>query len=406
MFAHFQSSPEVSPFQHSTFPSHLEIPPFSLSENFYNPLKAFNKPPSILKFSSCVNQQHDSLKDISFLTNPEVNKLVLALKLQKSMQDEIFKAEMLKLLEIKDALLAKLNQVPSSAPSKNLVSLPKSFPSNEVKIENEVEFPHKERNIQSSSANSLNDQVQEIVHFVLDNFGRINESNFDEEKAKYSHNKDLMLVFEILVSKYSSTIKTKEEMVKYTLRRAFKYVKNNIRKQTNSTSKGVSKALCKRYFNASQDDISKIGNEEEFLRFVLPFRKNSKNKTMNTNFISEVFSSEDFCRDYDLYLKSFDRVLEDDNKSKIRKFTNFIEECVRQGKIQDIKTYKRIPWPKLWIINTKKIAQDLPTICTQDGGFQVSPQKRLRKESSSSNDTIAAETNYTSEASQDASSNY
>jgi len=41
----------------------------------------------------------------------------------------------------------------------------------------------------------------------------------------------------------------------------------------------------------------------------MPFRKNSKNKTMNNNFLSEVFSSEGFCDDYKDYLESLDEVL-------------------------------------------------------------------------------------------------
>jgi len=217
----------------------------------------------------------------------------------------------------------------------------------------------------SHEQQDLRQEIKNILVYVLDNYGRINESVFNSEKAKYKYNKDLLAVFEALTSKYSSTIKTKEEMVKYTLRKAFKFVKNNLKKGKNTNKTLVSKALCDKYFHASEEDISKSGNEELFLKSILPFRKDSKNKTMNSNFIHEIFASEEFSKDYQQYLENFETILEADNQNKLEKFAETIRDLIKDGKINSISKYKRIPWPRIWIINTIKIAQDLPNLVSQ-----------------------------------------
>jgi len=62
-------------------------------------------------------------------------------------------------------------------------------------------------------------------------------------------------------------------------------------------------------------------------------RKNSKNKTMNNNFISEIFSSEQFCQDYQKYLENFSSILQADNTKKINKLVAFIEECLTKNAV-------------------------------------------------------------------------
>jgi hypothetical protein len=355
----------------------------------YSPPNTFQRIPNLNSLSPITNFQ--PLGEPLLPVNPELNNLLLTWKLQQTVQNELFKSEMRQLLEVKNSLLEKLQQqseasgqLPIQRPTQILTKIQsqdENSPNPSLKVENSKEnIP---QTVQPVQKKSLKAQIKDIIHFVLDNFGRINEDQFNEEKVRYNYDKDLMMVFELLASKYASTIKTKEEMVKYTLRRAFKFVKSNLKKEMNANTKCVCKTLCSKYFGASQDEISKVGSEEDFLKCVLPFRKNSKNKKMNTSFISEMFSSEEFCRDYENYLQSFDNILEADNKSKIDRMANYIEECIKKKKIRDIKNYKRIPWPKLWIISTKKIAQDLPTIGTQDGQFSNNSGKKCKLEENS-----------------------
>ena len=55
---------------------------------------------------------------------------------------------------------------------------------------------------------------------------------------------------------------------------------------------------------------------------------------MNTKFINEVFSSDDFKRDYDNYLDNFENILEQDNKSKVDRLATFIEDCLKKQKLK------------------------------------------------------------------------
>jgi len=349
----------------------------------------------------------------------ELTNLLLTWKLQQNFQAEFLKQQMQQILDLKSCLLEKISQnqapmmesqIPALSP---LSSLQTNSPLREevlTKIEPSIEIPPLVTQQVTLQRKGLKGQVKEILNFVLENFGRVSESNFEKEKLKYSHDSDLVMVFDLLTAKYSSTIKTKEEMVKYTLRRAFKFIKNTLKKNCNSSNKAVSKTICSKYFHVSDQDMATIGTEEETLKVLLPFRKHSKNKTMNTTFIGEIFSSEEFCRDYQIYLEHFEGILEADNKNKIDRFASFIEECIRKRKIKDIKTYKRIPWPKLWILNTKNIAQNLPNMSSQSLLSPGSdPVKKCKKEADSVSQTNVGsmiDNDSCSDASTNSRSNY
>jgi len=60
---------------------------------------------------------------------------------------------------------------------------------------------------------------------------------------------------------------------------------------------------------------------------------------MNSSFINEVFSSEEFKRDYQTYLEDLDEILEADNNGKIERFVYFIEDCIKKKRIQVIFRY-------------------------------------------------------------------
>jgi len=348
----------------------------------------------------------------------ELTNLLLTWKLQQNLQAEFLKQQMQQILDLKSCLLEKISQnqapiesqIPALSP---LSSLQANSPLREeilTKIEPSVEIPPLVTQQVTLQRKGLKGQVKEILNFVLENFGRVSESIFEKEKLKYSHDDDLMMVFDLLTAKYASTIKTKEEMVKYTLRRAFKFIKNTLKKNCNSSNKAVSKTICNKYFHVSDQDMANIGTEEETLKVLLPFRKHSKNKTMNTTFIGEIFASEEFCRDYQIYLEHFEGILEADNKNKIDRFASFIEDSIRKRKVKDIKNYKRIPWPKLWILNTKNIAQNLPNMSSQSLLSPGSdPVKKCKKEADSTSQTNVGsmiDNDSCSDASTNSRSNY
>jgi len=290
----------------------------------------------------------------------QLNNLIMTWKVQSNLQAEIYKNQLSQLVEMQKQLSLKLASVQSPPPRLPSPEIVKHSPSLNIKFKQEAEPVLLSQ--QPMSKKTLKNQIRAIIQFVLANYGRISEEQMNQEKVKYQENPDLLAIFNGLLTKYSSTIKTKEEMIKYILRKAFKFIKKSLKKELQADSKEVSSALCQRYFADYSGNVPDLDNEEDFLKFLLPFRKNSKNKTMNSTFIHEVFSSEAFQRDYLDYLEDLDEILEADNNGKIDRLVSFIEECLKKKKIQDIQKYKRIPWPELWLTNTKKIAIELPSL--------------------------------------------
>jgi len=140
-------------------------------------------------------------------------------------------------------------------------------------------------------------------------------------------------------------------------------MKGNYKKQMNMNTKTACGTLCKKYFQTSKEEYKEEGitidDDEEFLGMLMPFRRNSKNKTMNNNFLSEIFASDEFCNDYKGYLDNLESVLDEDNSKKTDKFISFIQESIQKKNFKEIKNYKRIPWLAIWIEKTKEVARDL-----------------------------------------------
>jgi hypothetical protein len=120
-------------------------------------------------------------------------------------------------------------------------------------------------NYASTSQFVINTPLGELIHFVMQRVDKAKEEEITRERLKYKDDKNLTTIFDILVDMYSSRVKTKEEMVKYTLRRAFKYTCDNILKTPNPNSKQALSTLCKRYFKNPKGDPD----------LLLPFRYSS-----------------------------------------------------------------------------------------------------------------------------------
>lgn len=229
-------------------------------------------------------------------------------------------------------------------------------------------------------SNNLKVQLREIVVFIIQNHGQARGFELERERAKYQHDETLCLVFDTLNKKYSSTFKTRAEVVKYITRKAFSTIKNNSKKKVDSSSKESYEILCKRYFQASSQEIQESGvdieKRERFLQLLFPYQKNSKNKVQDMELISKLMSSKEFYEDYCLYVKNLDSILEADNNRKLPKFINYILSCVKKNQIDQILKYKRVPWLKSWIDNTKSLARELSF------GFQwkthQTPSKQLK----------------------------
>jgi hypothetical protein len=207
-------------------------------------------------------------------------------------------------------------------------------------------------------------ELEEMIYFLLNNIGKIDQGEIEKARRKYSQNLYLVPVFDALVAKYFPVKKHREDIVRYVVRRAFKFLKAGAIKKEKVYGKRAYAILCKKYFQSSYEELQKSGvnteDEKELIEFLLPYRKNSKNRTMNNNFTTEIFSSQEFCADYEIFLKSFDKVLIDDNNKKIEKLISLAEECIANNCPEKIKQCTRLPWLQAWIEKTQEIAYDLP----------------------------------------------
>ena len=102
-----------------------------------------------------------------------------------------------------------------------------------------------------------------------------------------------------------------------------------------------------------------MDDEEEVLSFLLPYKKNSRNRTANSSFITEIFASEAFHQDYIGFLENLDEILEVDNEKKNEKLISFLVKCVEEKCVHKVKTFKRLPWLKTWLESTKVLAYEL-----------------------------------------------
>jgi hypothetical protein len=295
---------------------------------------------------------------------PNFSNTLSLIKLQQDLQAQ--------LTALHSAKLPKMEDITSY--SKTLKSVSSASPQESVRSETKPE--------QESALVLPNDpdicleaQVKYMIQFFINNFGIASSQELKQAKEKYSQNSKLVELFEALVSKYTTITKTREEMIKWIIRRCLKTSKNSMKKEQKKDQKKALKDLCTRYFK--EDGSESNGEEEEadsgFVDRVLPFRKNSKNKTMNNSFIIEIFQSEVFRNDYKEFLKDLDEISDKENSEKINRFTSFVVQCAKKGNFGPIAKYKRVPWLKLWNKNTKRVAQEL-----DEGDFEGKGNKKVK----------------------------
>jgi len=206
---------------------------------------------------------------------------------------------------------------------------------------------------------SLKAQITNMMDFFINKFDRVPQEEVSQQRALYSSNPTLLKLFDKLVQRYSASGKSREDMIRSVLRGALKFLKDSYRTKFHLTSKAASIKLCEKYFKP--DDMSNVNfdDEDQVLSFLLPYKKNSRNKTPNTKFITEIFASEEFRQDYTEYLESYDETFQEDNQKKVARFNEFLLKCAEDDAIERVQNYKRLPWLKAWQEATKIIALEL-----------------------------------------------
>ena len=218
----------------------------------------------------------------------------------------------------------------------------------------------------------LEKDLEGIINSILDKNGRKTSKEVDKDLANLAHNEALSQIYSQVLLKYQKALKVKEDTVRLVLRKALTWIRDEVRVTENLSAKAASLVLCKRYFRSKIKDLEASLNDDELLNFLLPYKKNSRNKTANKAFATEIFASEDFYKDYREFLENIEKILEIENTQKKRKFLDFLLDCAKKGNFEKIQAYKRLPWSESWIESIKTVAFQL----VNKGSFKASKKMK------------------------------
>ena len=145
--------------------------------------------------------------------------------------------------------------------------------------------------------------IKELLNYLIQNLGVINISKIETniERILAKKGKTISEVFYCLLKKYKVSNKTREEKVKFILRKAFKYMKDEILLHENFVS---NKDIDKKFFKIYFQNFELEKNKSDIKDFLMPFRKNSVNKTMNQQFLNKIFGYKKFSSDFLAFLSN------------------------------------------------------------------------------------------------------
>jgi len=312
---------------------------------------------------------YQSLKPLTPLYQP-VNYQQLAY------ENLLLHAQNLQLLQYKQAQqydfkpAAKLNLLPPStfsSPQSGLEAYPAATIKASFPVKNIPEPTRQEEKPKNSTVGldiPLRKKLEKMIRQIMTHLSQNDTEAAEKGKEQYKQDPMLSMIYEKLVIRYYSSKKCKEDIVRYILRKLFKTLRTNIIKEEKVSNKRASFVICQRYFSSRFDEIKEAGvnldDEEELLQFFMPYRKGSKNRTMNNSFIAEIFSSEEFCKVYETFLNAqFERFLIADNNRKIKKLIDLLVICVHKNDITKLSKCNRLPWLDIWLQDARNIAASL-----------------------------------------------
>jgi len=202
-------------------------------------------------------------------------------------------------------------------------------------------------------------EIENMLTYFVEKFTKQEDPYFRMKRNDYNYNRTLLEIFDCLERKFTKAWKCREDMVRGVLRKAIIYMKNpHGRKRRLNAKKAASIKFVKKYFDASISEKTEA-EQNEALKNYLPYHKNSRIKTANTTFTIEAFASEAFNEDYHRFLENFDKVFEQDNQKKFKKFADCLFTSFKEKKMDKIESFQRPPWLHVWIRLSKTIAIEL-----------------------------------------------
>lgn len=209
---------------------------------------------------------------------------------------------------------------------------------------------------QSLNQTDVKPEVEKIVRFLLSSMGKDNEALVGKARSYYLYNPSLLQVLEKLSQKFYCARKHKEDLIRNILRKIFRHLRTSIMKKEKVNSKKASLLLCKKYFEKLNPESSEVEDDEKLLESFMPYKKNSKNETMNISFILEIFSSPSFYQEYQEFLPRLNTLFIEENKRKEKKLVNYIMDCIEKNSLEKLNTMQRLPWLDVWIEDAKNLA--------------------------------------------------
>ncbi|KAL4468575.1 hypothetical protein ABPG74_005078 [Tetrahymena malaccensis] len=190
------------------------------------------------------------------------------------------------------------------------------------------------------------DQILDIINYLIEKDKTMSQSNARQRLALIANKPKYEIIMRVFEIKFAQMSKSKEEMIKFCMRKAFKFVYDKIvSEKKQKLNKKEQKQLKNEYFG--------ITNESEY---ALPFRDDSAEKTMNDDFLKKTFALNNFINDYKQFLENYDDILEKDNQKKIAILVDQILETPDENYEQGLLKIKRIPWSREILEQTKQLA--------------------------------------------------
>ncbi|CAD8193325.1 unnamed protein product [Paramecium pentaurelia] len=179
---------------------------------------------------------------------------------------------------------------------------------------------------------------------------------FENLKILSSLQKDLP---NMIKQRYILINKTKEEMTKFIIRRCFLFIKSEIdyKEKEGITAEERDKIFYNSFFSDDQEFMK--SHQQESFDDMIPFRKDSKMKTMNDIYLKRLFESKRFSKYYAQFLIQFKNICLNENEEKLENMTKQLIKIIMARDYEKIKTYKRFPWKDHELIKCEERAKGL-----------------------------------------------
>ncbi|CAD8150765.1 unnamed protein product [Paramecium octaurelia] len=212
---------------------------------------------------------------------------------------------------------------------------------------NEEVSENTDQNRQTHSKEALVlQELNLLLIYLQKNISLLKEKTF--EKFASENLRNLISIHcdipNIIKKRYIQVNKTKEEMTKFIIRRCFQFIKTQINYQEKESlgAEERDRLFYHTFFSSDKEFMNTLENGT--IDDLIPFRKESKLKTINDAYLNKLFKSQKFSYYYQKFLNEFQTICQHENEEKIEKMTKQILKIIIARDYDKIKSYRRFPW--------------------------------------------------------------